>query len=104
MGQARRPAPPGYCVLEVDAGLQFENAVARIDRARDIAIGRRDLAEARRRSVGAGQEVRHVENVQSAGADAHIDALVDLDSFGKAEIEVALPRQVQVALPAELAG
>src|ERR1017187_4373059 len=90
--------------LEVDARLELQNAGARIPRARNIAVRSGYISEGARSVDGTRQEVRQVEHIERAGADHQVHLLLDPGVLGQGQVEVALPRQVDVTLPPHLSG
>src|ERR1041385_7891219 len=78
---------------EVKPQHELQNSSARLDRAADIAVRARHLAErtADIRIRAAVSEVGHVENVQRGRAEFEIHALPDLRPLHDAGVEEAIP-------------
>ena len=97
---------PGLVVglqgLEVNARYGLKNAPAGIIRTRNVAVGGGDLAEGGAGVAGAGQEVGQVEHVESLSPEFQSHTLPNVRHLDQADVEVALPRHVNVALAGPL--
>src|SRR6266571_7182021 len=91
--------------LEVYAEHELQDAAARFDGARDVAVSAGHLSEGGSH-VGvraAVPEVGHVENVERRRAELHVDTLPDDGPLHHAGVEEAVPVLANGAAPAELA-